>query len=329
MTQKNIRYFIYFCGLFFGILVTNLSFAQQAVWIDSDPACGHGKSDDVDDCWAILLAMQSEELEIRGFSTLFGNGPGDMCYETAVDLIQRFGDEEAQTIIFRGADYPLDKMTPLINDASQALAIALKKEPLTIIALGPLTNIARLILLHPEQVKNIKQVIAVAGMRPGDGHGFYPGSSRFFHLHDLNFRKDVTAFEIVLNSPVPLTLVPYEVAAKIKIKSNDLSLMENGGPQAQWLAEISNPWLGFWKKLLKADGFFPFDSLAIGYLTSPSLYHCEDIPIEIQRKRSLWGGSNDKLLVSHEFVNRRIVNYCYDINPSFKVEMIGKLIGLR
>ena len=53
-----------------------LARAGQAVWIDSDPACGHAKTDDVDDCWALLLGLRSNELEIRGISTLFGNGSG-------------------------------------------------------------------------------------------------------------------------------------------------------------------------------------------------------------------------------------------------------------
>ena len=55
----------------------NLGYAKQAVWIDTDPACGHAKTDDVDDCWALFLALRSNEMDIRGISTVFGNGSGE------------------------------------------------------------------------------------------------------------------------------------------------------------------------------------------------------------------------------------------------------------
>ena len=303
----------------------NMVYAKQAVWIDSDPACGHAKTDDVDDCWALLLALRSNELDIRGISTLFGNGSGEKSYRTAIELIQRFGNEGVTPAIHRGAGGPLDLRDQKTNVASRALAKALADEPLTLIALGPLTNIATLILNHPEHLAHIKQVIAVAGQRLEPGLGFYPGNSQLFHLHDLNFRKDVAAFEVVLRAAVPLTLVPYEIAAKISIQSDDLALLKEGEPQAQWLAKISKPWLDFWQTSLQADGFYPFDSLAVGLLTMPNLFTCEKIPAKIEHKQTLFVASRDNLLVSHYFSEKRFVSYCHDINQTFKHKLIERL----
>jgi len=303
----------------------NVVSAKQAVWIDTDPACGHEKTDDVDDCWALLLALQSDELEIRGISTLFGNGSGEKSYQTAKELIQRFAYKKATPSIHRGADRALNLREPKMNDASLALATALAKEPLTLIALGPLTNIATLILNHPEKLTNIKQVIAVAGQRPEPGLGFYPGQSRLLHLHDLNFRKDTTAFDVVLNSAVPVTLVPYEIASKITINQNDLKQLNSGGIQSQWLAKVSNPWLEFWKTTLQADGFHPFDSLAVGLLIMPNLFTCENIPAKIDHKRSIFVASRDKLLVSRYFSGKRLVSYCHNIEQAFKFKLIERL----
>ncbi len=42
----------------------------EPVWIDTDPACGISRTSDVDDCWALHLALRSPELEIRGISTV-------------------------------------------------------------------------------------------------------------------------------------------------------------------------------------------------------------------------------------------------------------------
>jgi inosine-uridine nucleoside N-ribohydrolase len=322
---RNIKNCLTLFILLWGALAMNVAGAKQAVWIDTDPACGHAKTDDVDDCWALLLALRSEELVIRGISTLFGNGSGEKSYRTAKELMNRFAHKDITPGIHRGADEAIDISDPKMNGASRALANALAKEPLTLIALGPLTNIASLILNHPEQAANIKQVIAIAGQRPEPGLGFYPGNSRLLHLHDLNFRKDVTAFDVVLRSAVPVTLVPYEVAEKISIQSKDLAILNEGEPQAQWLAKISKPWLDFWQTSLQADGFYPFDSLAVGLLTMPNLFACEKIPAKIEHKQTLFVASRDNLLVSHDFSEKRFVSYCHDIYQTFKHKLIERL----
>ena len=311
--------------LCWGVTIAQAS-SDQAVWIDTDPACGQTKFDDVDDCWAILLAMRSDGLKIRGISTLFGNSSGESSYLTATKLIQRFGSEESMPMIYRGADQAIGSGTPDKNEATDALAKVLSKEPLTIIALGPLTNIAALILRHPEHLANIRRVIAIAGQRPEPGIGFYPGTSRLFHLHDLNFRKDVAAFRILLQSSIPVTLVPYEAAAKISILSPDLALLEKGDSQSRWLSKVSKPWLQFWNNKLGAKGFFPFDSLAIGLVTFPSHFTCENISAKIQYRRTLFLKSRDNLLVSHDFKEKRYVEYCHDIDQSLKSELISELL---
>jgi inosine-uridine nucleoside N-ribohydrolase len=326
MMWRNLKHYFVLFILLGGVISVVQAGPKQAIWIDSDPACGNAKTDDVDDCWAMLMALRSKELEIRGVSTTFGNVSGEKSYRTAIKLAQRFGNERSMPGIHRGADRAIDPRNPKDNEASDALAKTLTNGPLTLIALGPLTNIATLILKHPEYLGNIKQVIAIAGQRPEPRLGFYPGDSQLFHLHDLNFRKDVAAFKVVLQSPVPVTLVPYEVAEKISIQSADLALLSKGGPQSQWLSEISKPWLEFWNTTLKTEGFHPFDSLAIGVLTLPSLYTCENIPVKIQHKRSVFVTSRDNLLVSHSFNEKRFVKYCHDIDQAFKSKLIDKLI---
>jgi inosine-uridine nucleoside N-ribohydrolase len=318
----NAVFFILLIGLFSSALAS----PKQAIWIDTDPACGIAKTDDVDDCWALLMALRSKELEIRGISTTFGNVNGERSYRTAIELSQRFRNEGSMPGIYRGADSAINPRLAKDSEASNALAKALENESLTLIALGPLTNIATLIQKHPKYLANIKQVIAIAGQRPEPLLGFYPGNSQLIHLHDFNFRKDVAAFDIVLQSSVPITLVPYEVAAKISIQADDLTILGKGGPQSRWLGEISKPWLEFWNTSLKTEGFYPFDSLAIGLLTLPSLFTCENIPIKVQHKRAFFVKSRDNLLVSHDFKEKRYVKYCHDIDQTFKSKMIKKLI---
>jgi len=306
------------------MLVSGGPEAAQKIWIDSDPTCSGIKTDDVDDCWALLLAIAASELDVIAISTVFGNGSGEQSYQAAREIVGSFAISD-QMPVHRGANKPLGNQNGDVNQASVAMANALLVEPLTVVALGPLTNIADLISNRPSLIGNIKKIIAVAGKRPQEGLGFYPGRSRIFHLHDLNFRKDVDAFEVILRSQVPIILVPYEVAEKIRIEANDLARLETGGTASQWIAEISKPWLNFWQTNLKSEGFFPFDSLAIGRLISPHSFTCEKIPIRIQQNTARFTSTRDDLLVSHDYQDALSAEYCYGVDESFKRTLIERL----
>jgi len=291
----------------------------ESVWIDTDPACGISRTSDVDDCWALYLALQSPELEVVGISTVFGNSNGFATYHKTHEVVSRMAVGTTIPKINRGSDQKLDRRNIKPTVASQALAKSLKQGPLSILALGPLTNIATVLQTHPGLASQIKQIIAVAGKRPKSGLGFYPGNTSILHLHDVNFRKDVEAFDIVLNSSIPTVLIPYELAAKVKITSLDLQLMLSNNKASQWLAKISEPWLSFWENDLKVEGFFPFDSLAVAYTINKQQFQCENIPAKIEHKRSLFIESRDDLIVSHDYKNGRVVNYCHDVDLGLKL----------
>ena len=306
-----------------------LTASAEPVWIDTDPACGLSATSDVDDCWALLLAMRFPELEIRGISTVFGNGDGDSSYERANHLVERLMSPHKRLTVHEGAHVKLSPQNPGSTDASRALSQALEREQLTIITLGPATNIATVLLERPELATQIRQVIAVAGKRPSPGLGFYPGPSRILHLHDLNFRKDVKAFDVLLRSGVPTVLVPYEVASKVIIVPQDLDELALGGGEALWLSNLSQEWMNFWRKSLKTSGFYPFDSLAVGYATMPGYFKCEILPALIERKRARFIESRDNLLVSKDLSKGSLVTYCYDVDPRFKSILLTKLSSAK
>ena len=131
--------------------------AKLSTWIDTDPACGQGATNDVDDCWALMMALRSPELNIRGISTTFGNTKGETALQVARQAIT-YGRHAnghmggaAQIPIYEGSHAqgsPQWKST----QASAAIASLLHQESLTIIAQGPLTNIATVIINHPDQI---------------------------------------------------------------------------------------------------------------------------------------------------------------------------------
>ena len=156
------------------------------------------------------------------------------------------------------------------TDASKALAEALQHGPMNILAIGPVTNVATVLKLHPELAKNVVQIIAVAGRRPGQRFLSSPNQAHGFR--DLNFELDPAAFQVLLDAKVPIVLAPWEISSKVWIKREDLERLEHGGPDVNYLVPPAMDWLTWWHDNVGEDGFNPFDTLAVGYLTSPALF---------------------------------------------------------
>src|SRR5262249_35714067 len=138
------------------------------------------------------------------------------------------------------------------TDASRALATALKAERLTILALGPATNVATVLRNHAELARRVERIIAVAGRRPGQR--FLTGQSTH-PFRDLNFELDPEAFQVILDSGVPLVLAPWEVSSKVWLTQADLDKLVASNPALSWLVEPASDWLTFWKQAFKVEGF--------------------------------------------------------------------------
>lgn len=68
------------------------------------------------------------------------------------------------------------------------------------------------------------------------------------------------------------------LATKVTITRSDLDILASGDEAAQWLRQVSQPWMSFWEDRLHKQGFHPFDALAVGYVTMPDLFNCEISP---------------------------------------------------
>ena len=95
---------------------------------------------DVDDCWALLSALRSPELQIRGISTVFGNAEGATTHAVAKRLVSRSTTRQSPIPIFAGAKRGSEEGRAQSTAASDAIFSALKRERLTVIALGPVAS---------------------------------------------------------------------------------------------------------------------------------------------------------------------------------------------
>src|SRR4051812_20235132 len=201
--------------LMLAIALVRVGAASTPVWIDTDPAIGEAERD-VDDGVALVQAFHSPELDIRGVSVVFGNAALDRGVAIARRLVTDFGPPGLR--VFAGAAKAEDLSAE--TDASRGLAAALQAGPLTILALGPATNVATVLMKHPELASRVTRVIAVAGRRPGQR--FTTGSTNKAGHRDFNFELDPRAFQVLLDAKIELVLAPFEISSKIWITSEDL-----------------------------------------------------------------------------------------------------------
>jgi pyrimidine-specific ribonucleoside hydrolase len=201
------------------------------------------------------------------------------------------------------------------------LAAALKKEPLTILVLGPGTNVATVVKNHPELQERIKSVIAVAARRPGQ-HFSTGTATRLFR--DFNFEMDAEAFAVLLRSPVPLVMTPWEISSKVWLNADDLENFKKANGAGEYLYGPAMNWLATWKKAFGVDGFNPFDTLAVAYVTSRSLLQCDDLGAEIRTQASDTGeGDKPYLLVAS--AGQRRVTYCHTPDAAFRADLMKRL----
>jgi len=200
------------------------SFAAERVPVILDTDIGS----DIDDAFALALVLASPELELRGVTTV-GKQAEDRAW-----MVCRFlthSQSEAVPVAYgRGEqpDYDIDwqiqyrrhpgvifnrTSRPLKESAVEFLYQQLKADPgnVTIIAVGPLTNIAQLVEQHPDCKPWIKQVVLTGGsIRVG-----YDGKP--MAEAEWNIKSDVKAAQAVFQAGVPLVVAPLDATSMLAL----------------------------------------------------------------------------------------------------------------
>ena len=191
---------------------------KQKVIIDTDPG--------VDDTTALIFALFNKNLDIKLISTVSGNVDISKTTRNACHLLDLFnkdvpvvmGAKSGLKNATQNADYlhgiegmggylpaKTTKHKPIDADATEKMYEIITQNPndITIIVLGPQTNIGLLLKKHPDCAKLIREIVFMGGS-PYDEPGI--------PLHDsFNIRNDAEAFSIVLKSGVPLKMLPSNI----------------------------------------------------------------------------------------------------------------------
>ena len=249
--------------------------------IDTDVALGvwhEGRPRDIDDGFAIVEAINSPRINLLGVTCVFGNGPIDEVYRVANDIVQLKG---ADVPVIKGASVAIDRDDDS-NEAVRFMADLLSQRHLTIAAIGPLTNLGLLIQHHPEAVKNIDEVIVVAGR--SKGADFYIGDTG--PVNDFNFENDVTALERLMACGVPVVLMGFELTSQVCITQADLlTIGTHESPTASYFYENSLAWCEYRTTTFPEDsGFHPWDSATIAWILDKNMFVYEHRGHVVTRK---------------------------------------------
>ncbi len=275
------------------VVPSELPAAPSRIWVDADPACGEGPRVDADDCLAIWYLIRQVDLTVVGISTVFGNAPLQTTDATTRQLMARLKPGHGAVPVYRGAEAPLPKVDGG-TEAERALRAALAAGELTIVALGPLTNVAGALQARPDLHDHVQMIVAVMGRRPG--HIFHPaegagGGILFGHgpvFRDFNVVQDPDAVRVVIDLDIPLVLVPYEAARDVEIDEEALERIAASGPDGRWVAERARPWLTYWKTDIGRDGFYPFDLMAAMFVAEPRRFACAGVRVDLRRDRTVF-----------------------------------------
>jgi purine nucleosidase len=156
--------------------------------------------------------------------------------------------------------------------AASELVARVMAEPgeLTIVAIGPLTNVALALLLEPRMAGAVREIVVMGGVFLEQTNvGWMPG--------EFNFWSDPAAVAVVLNSGAALRLVGLDVTRKVRLSRADASrLAAGGGDFGRLAAESTEAWIDFQERVkpgeeLEHGSCALHDPLAVAVVTRPEL----------------------------------------------------------
>lgn len=308
-------------------LAVNLSLPMQAqklrLWVDTDIMIGKFKHD-VDDGLALLLLLADSSIQIEGISFVHGVNYAQKVTEKMLGWYA----PERNIPLFKGAD----KSTGfgLRTPAVDAIIAALEKGPITILALGPMTNVGTALQLRPDLHKNVISISYCAGRVPG--LLFNPGGGKV-RFADYNFDLDPHSSEVALNTEIPMLLAGYDCSDSLFIRLSDFQhLKVSGRPGDKWLYKQLKEWEKLWRVFIGSkQGFIPFDCSTVGALLYPDEFEINGAVsayIKVDKndtKNTVSTPTKPYLLVSEE-AEGRSVSYCTYTNMVFKARLL-KVIG--
>lgn len=263
--------------------------SPKKVLIDTDPG--------IDDSLAILLALASPEIELVGLSVVHGNCSTAQGAINALSVLELA--KSGHIPVAAGCSLPLVQPSLLAPEThgSSGMGYARLPEPgikpvekhgvdfliesvlqspgeITLVAIGPLTNIALAIRLEPKITTAIKEIICMGGAIR------HPGNTT--PLAEFNVYVDPHAAHIVYHAGIPFTLVPLDVTYQCILTPEDVQrLLMINTPLTRFIADSTRFYMNFHDAYQHINGCVINDPLALALVFAPDLVSCVDMFVDV------------------------------------------------
>lgn len=274
-----------------------ISRGPYRVIIDTDPG--------VDDALALLLALRSPELKIEAITPVAGNVPLDLTLPNALRMVEIAGRTDipvaagARGPLLRrlvtatyahgenglgGAIFPEPTTKPVGTPASELIRQIVRKYPgeVTLIPIGPLTNIATALNSDPELASMVRGLTMMGGSLSGGN--ITPAA-------EFNVYVDPEAARIVFQSGIPITMVGLDVTRRTSLTEDHVRTLEAAqNPVSQAAAKIGRNAINHNRERGYLVGPNMHDSLAMAGFIDPAILKLQDYYVDVETSGELTAG---------------------------------------
>jgi inosine-uridine nucleoside N-ribohydrolase len=259
--------------------------------IDTDPG--------IDDAFAIALACASPEVDLLAVTTVFGNASLDTTTRNALRVLALCGRDDVP--VARGAARPLiyprvleaetvhgnDGLSGRAStlpdsgasvselDAVELMASVLRAapEPVTIVPIGPLTNVALLLAAYPSLHGKIARLVIMGGAL---------GGGNTTAVAEFNLWSDPEAARrVLIEERLPTVLVTTDLTFRCRVDRAWLNRLESSGPLGATLVSLTDDYAAHYTKFFGEECTVLHDAIAVAEAIKPGLLRTTTYPAEI------------------------------------------------
>lgn len=261
----------------------------KRIILDTDPG--------IDDSLAILLALASPEITLEGLSVVHGNSSTTQGTINALSVLEL---AKANRIpVYKGCELPLvqpsllapethgeqgigyaklsaPQTKPQVQKGCDFLIQKIMSSPgeITLVCIGPLTNIAMAIRQEPCIVENVKEVFIMGGAIRHEGNTT--------PLAEFNTFVDPHAAHIVYHSGMPITLTPLDVTYECVLMKQDVErLLRIDSPITKFIKDATRFYMEFHDEYQKIDGCVINDPLTMALTFMPEICNYQDLYVDV------------------------------------------------
>lgn len=279
-----------------------------------------------DDAVALVMALRSPDVQVEAITVVAGNVPVDQGVQNALYTVELC---QQHVPVYRGMAAPL--LRPLQtaqhihgNDGMGDVGLSLSgravaslhavdvirrtihqyEHTITLVTLGPLTNLAMALLLEPSLAQLVQECVIMGGI--GQGYG------NVTPVAEYNIWVDPEAAHIVFASGLPITMVGWDISrTTATFTSQEANALRNvGTPLATFCVDIQRSVQQFAMQVTRLPGFDLPDPIAMAVALDPSIcLSTQHLPVTIETASVLTRGQTivDHLYVTGNHPNTNVV----------------------